>query len=158
MCFLNLGSSPFVPTFGYTCLALGYGCLLLAFVTIEPGEGRLGRAMGSRPAGVLAWVGLWSYSIYLWHVELSVLVGALAGRAGSGVPRDVWVAMYLAASVGLGVVMGRLIERPFLALRDRLFPSRTGAPAFGASAVGAQAPAVRPALGLQAARGGEVLG
>jgi len=35
--------------------------------------------------------------------------------------------LYMGASIVLGVVMAKLIERPALAMRDRLFPSRAKA-------------------------------
>lgn len=118
---------PFVKTFGYSCLSLGYGCVLLAVITTEPGVGALGRLVGSRASNALAWVGLWSYSIYIWHVDLMSLFTDLAARWGT-----VWTfpwrysycAVYVVASVALGALLGHLVEKPALVWRDRLFPSR----------------------------------
>jgi len=126
MLFQPLGT-PFVKTFGFLMLALGYGCILLAFVSTPLGEGVFGRALDSAVARGLAWVGFWSYSIYLWHMDLEYLFQALTTRAG-GRWFDLWVLAYLAASIGLGVFMGRLVEGPALAWRDRHFPSRSPAP------------------------------
>ena len=136
--FLKELDTPFVKTFGYTCLALGYGCLLLVFVTTETGAGWFGRAMTTRAAKVLAWIGFWSYSIYLWHIELTNLASYLASRdpafneAWQGnvwsswlrLP-DFWLGVYLVVSIGFGVLLGHLVERPMLSLRDRLYPSRS---------------------------------
>ena len=124
MCVFAL-STPFVKTFGFTLLALGYGCLLLVFVTTEVGEGVAGRLLASRAARALAWIGVWSYSIYLWHNEIRHLVGYLSFRwqsppsvaTGSAsttvlgaIPwRDAWVVLYLAVSLSLAVFMGWLI-------------------------------------------------
>ena len=55
-----------------------------------------------------------------------VLRGVASGSVLGSIPlRDAWLVTYFAVSLGLGVFMGRLIERPMLAWRDRLFPSRT---------------------------------
>jgi peptidoglycan/LPS O-acetylase OafA/YrhL len=129
-------ASPFTRTFGFTFLALGYGCLLMVMVATEPGEGVLGCLIGSRLGKLTAWIGFWSYSIYIWHLELSNLTTFLVpfwpGKAGPTVGRlvswlpwgDVWSLGFVVAAVGLGVLMGRLIERPMLVLRERLYPSR----------------------------------
>ncbi|MFO0910981.1 MAG: acyltransferase [Isosphaeraceae bacterium] len=128
---LDLGQYAFMYTFGYTFLALGYGAVLLAFVTTTPGEGWFGRALVSGPARALAGLGFWSYAVYLWHVEWSILLTALGDRVPTAVTaiplpwRDVWVLLYLAGSVGLGVLLGRLVEQPVLLWRDRVFPSRS---------------------------------
>lgn len=129
MLIFSLGN-PFVKTFGYSFLALGYGCILMAVVTTEPGVGILGRVVGSRASRVLAWVGLWSYSIYIWHVELTDLLSYLAAKWGGA--EAVWTlpwrysycVIYLVASVAVGSLLGHLIEKPALAWRDRFFPSR----------------------------------
>lgn len=126
MVFVELGD-PFVKTFGYTMLALGYGCILLSIVATPLGEGGLGRALDSRPARALAWIGVWSYSIYLWHMDLVPLFGDLGARQG-GRWIGLWDLGFIAASIGLGVVMGRLVERPALAWRERHYPSRSPAP------------------------------
>jgi peptidoglycan/LPS O-acetylase OafA/YrhL len=137
--FFNALGSPFVKTFGYLMLALGYGCILLAFVSTPLGEGVLGRALDSAVARGLAWVGLWSYSIYLWHMDLEHLFQFLVTRAG-GRWSDLWTLAYLAGSIGLGVFMGRLIEGPALAWRDRHFPSRSPAPPLSLAPEPAQQP------------------
>jgi peptidoglycan/LPS O-acetylase OafA/YrhL len=135
MSMIRLGDGPFVRTIGYTFLAVGYSCLLIVFVTTEPGEGPLGRAMDSSAGRAVAWVGFWSYSIYLWHIELVNLIEYLAAKqfASSSIStslwpkfpwNDLWFLTYLTATIVLGALIGHLIERPILVLRDRIYPSR----------------------------------
>lgn len=125
MFFIPLDSG-FVKTFGYLLLSLGYGCILLTFVSSEPGHGLLGRALATRPARALAWVGFWSYSIYLWHMEIvSLMNSGPVERWFDGYPSDFRLLVYLTAAIGVGVLMGRLIEKPALMWRERYFPSRS---------------------------------
>lgn len=114
---LPLPNNFFVNTVGYTTNYLGFGGLLMAAVV----RGRDTLAPGPT-VRALARVGFYSYSTYLWHFP----VLALTVRY---VPRQIgWTAMlvvYLIGSLVAGVLMAKLIELPFLRLRDRLLPSRT---------------------------------
>lgn len=112
-------------TLGHTGLVLGYGSLLVALVHTPI------RGLWLAPAQALGWVGVYSYSIYLWHQEtarfsmrLLIDTGVLDG--GSLTVR--WVVimvLYLALAIFPAVLMARLVEMPALALRDRLFPARS---------------------------------
>ena len=72
----------------------------------------------------MAAIGSYSYSIYLWHLPFA---GPIADRLlpvdGSG---SAWViarfAVYCLVSIGLGVLMYRLIEKPALILREQVTP------------------------------------
>jgi peptidoglycan/LPS O-acetylase OafA/YrhL len=61
----------------------------------------------------LAWIGRYSYSIYLWHVIVFVLMERYLPLSG-------WLVTYLVASIVLGVILAKVIEIPFLRLRDKL--------------------------------------
>ncbi|HSU69689.1 MAG TPA: acyltransferase, partial [Tepidisphaeraceae bacterium] len=56
----------FVWTIGFTLTYLGYGCILIACLGAE--HDVVGGALRSRTARLIAFVGFYSYSIYLWHV------------------------------------------------------------------------------------------
>ena len=63
-----------------------------------------------------------TYGVYLWHIPVRFF-----GLAW--VPRD-WppaasILIYFALSIAVGVLAAKLVETPFLALRDRLFPTRS---------------------------------
>lgn len=86
----------------------------------------------------VAWVGVYSYGIYLWH-SLALAPGAafIAKATAAGVPHLViWaaaLALQSAIAIGIGYVTTRAIEFPFLRLRNALFPAmrETRAPATG---------------------------
>jgi peptidoglycan/LPS O-acetylase OafA/YrhL len=112
----------FMGTFGYTLRICGSAMLLLAAcVSTSTSDTR---------RGVLAWIGINSYAIYVWHVtimgtsEKFILrfVAPLISNEGLR-----WITMVLVVTVSVvlaGAAVTLLIERPSLALRDKWFPSR----------------------------------
>jgi peptidoglycan/LPS O-acetylase OafA/YrhL len=101
---------PVMLTLGLTLIYFGYAGLLIYFLNFVDGEGRAIRA--------LAFIGSYSYTIYLFHMPVAhYLVPALP------FDRNVVFGTYLTVSVGFGAVMAKLIERPVLRARERLFPS-----------------------------------
>jgi peptidoglycan/LPS O-acetylase OafA/YrhL len=96
-----------------------------------------GRVLAWRP---LAYLGIISYGLYLWHRPL---MRAFTDSGLGGVP---WaVAVMFAISIGLAFLSRRFIEDPFLALKNRYFSS-TAAPTTG--------PRLSHAGGPQGRRGG----
>jgi peptidoglycan/LPS O-acetylase OafA/YrhL len=133
MGFFEIGEHRWVWTIGFTSLYVGYGCILLACVYTAPGDGPLGKIIFSLPARGLAWIGLFSYSIYLWQADLgSIPVRRWIMPHLPKHPTSVYWAMstsiYLAVTIITGIVMSKLIEMPVLALRDRFFPPRIPIP------------------------------
>lgn len=92
-------------TFAYAAFAM-----ILAWMVNQP-------AAPFRYFSAIAWVGRYSYSIYLWHAIAFVLMKRFF-------PLGEWLAPYLAVSVILGVVLAKGIEIPFLRLRDKVVPSQ----------------------------------
>jgi peptidoglycan/LPS O-acetylase OafA/YrhL len=123
--FLSL-ESHFLLTFGLSFLYLGFGGLLLMSIQIRD-------ILPSRladPVKILgtasAFVGTYSYSIYLWHIPFRAFAPGVLRRLfhirfdSLG---QFW--FYLTGSILFGILMATLIEFPVLKLRDRLFPPRT---------------------------------
>jgi peptidoglycan/LPS O-acetylase OafA/YrhL len=72
----------------------------------------------------VAWIGLYSYGIYLWHVSVDAPIAAVAQRLSSWM-EPAWRGMApLVAGIFMGVVTTRLVELPALKLRDKWFPRR----------------------------------
>ncbi|HLK61113.1 MAG TPA: hypothetical protein VKU00_31415, partial [Chthonomonadaceae bacterium] len=114
-------------------LSLGYACLLVVFVSTTPGEGTLGKWVESRTARALAYIGTFSYSIYIWHLDFIMHPIQRACDNGwlNGLPGTVrWPLMmllYITTAIVVGILTAKLVERPSLVLRDRLFPTRADA-------------------------------
>jgi len=81
----------------------------------------------------IAWVGLYSYGIYLWHVSMVAPIRIITQHLPHW-PGIIFLLLspYVSGIV-VGVVMTKLVEFPMLRLRDRLFPrkvdSAVGVPA-----------------------------
>jgi len=115
----DLETTPFLYTVGFAGIYLGCGMILTALVL---GESRLETWAPLRP---VLWMGTYSYSIYLWHT--SVRSGLDHAHALARHPYALF-AVYIAASLGLGALMSRLLEMPVLHLRDRLSPALSAPP------------------------------
>ena len=114
----TLGRVEYIHTLGLTANLVGSGAILVA--------GLLWEERKARRRGVLAYVGYYSYSIYLWHMPVAVHLMPWLG-VPAVLPRGSVAAfvLYAATSCVAGVLMAKLIEFPVLRLRDRLFPSRS---------------------------------
>jgi peptidoglycan/LPS O-acetylase OafA/YrhL len=125
--FFPIGS-PFIRTIGFTLLYLGFGTMLMISIYKDP------RRKNSRPGKLargIAWVGLYSYTVYLWHFPLILVFLSVAERYPTINPFLVHL-LYIPASILAGVLSAKLVEIPVLKLRermDRLGTQRTLAPA-----------------------------
>ena len=102
--------------FGFPLLAIGFGLLILAALSQRcwlrdlriPGAGRLA---------------VWSYAIYLMHRGASAVAIGPLQKLGYGPQTGVAMALVLGLSVLSGWLLYRLVETPFMALRERYVPS-----------------------------------
>jgi peptidoglycan/LPS O-acetylase OafA/YrhL len=128
------GDYSVIYPFDCTLVTLGSACavLLAYFADLAPTGGPARRVRGWLVAG-LAFVGFYSYSIYLWHgyfgpsLTKRLLEAAGSPVGGSGPTTLAHLAAFVAVCVALGVVAYWLVERPALAVRERLFPRRARA-------------------------------
>jgi peptidoglycan/LPS O-acetylase OafA/YrhL len=105
-----------MTVFGYPLLALGFSLLIVA--ALSPAS--LLYAVRLPGAGRLA---VWSYAIYLTHRQACVLGAEQLRAYGLGPEAPATIALLLALSVLSGWLLYRLVETPFMALRERWVPS-----------------------------------
>lgn len=105
-----------MPTvLGYPLLALGFGLLILAALS----EKSLLRDTRIPGAASLA---LWSYAIYLLHRQVCVLGARWLKQWGHAPESAVTIGVLLVASIATGWVLFKLVETPFMRVRDRFVP------------------------------------
>jgi len=97
-----------VPSLFQLAFAYPAFAMILAWAVNQP-EARF------RYVSPLAWVGRYSYSIYLWHVTAF-------GFMARSLPLNNSLVSYLITSLVLGVILGKAIEMPFLRVREKLAP------------------------------------
>jgi peptidoglycan/LPS O-acetylase OafA/YrhL len=68
-------------------------------------------------------IALWSYGAYLWHGLVARAVDRSSARLGTW---PVQAASFVVATFGLACATYYLVERPMLAVRDRLLAARAG--------------------------------
>lgn len=109
---------PFLIVWGTIEAAIWAG-LIVGFVAAKP-------SLGSRIDAALATAGMWSFSIYMWHMMVIFIIHQTLGPVGgSGA-----VALMLNALAVLALVLAfawlsfTTIEAPFLALRKRYVDHR----------------------------------
>jgi peptidoglycan/LPS O-acetylase OafA/YrhL len=123
-CLIVPVGTVFMLTLGLTLLYLGFGIVLMICLnTYGVLPAWLGVPM-SAIGTAFAFIGVYSYSIYLWHEEII-----------AGTPVLLWQIFHIkmgwftefvvcfTGSVAFGTLMSRVIEYPVLRLRDRMFPA-----------------------------------
>jgi peptidoglycan/LPS O-acetylase OafA/YrhL len=108
---------------GYTIQAIGFTAAIVLAVEYS------GAIRDSIAYRAVAWIGVYSYGIYLWHT-LALAPGDIMIRKMAALhvpPLAAW-AFVMSAQFCIAIVVGyvttRAIEFPFLKIRDALFPAK----------------------------------
>jgi len=108
-----------MTTFGYTLLPISFALLTLSALSPNSWLNRI-RIPGTEK------LALWSYAIYLAHKPIFKLAIEPLTRANIDVNAPAGIAIIMVAGMVGGWVLYRLVERPFMVLRDRYFPVSRG--------------------------------
>ncbi|MGC2235019.1 MAG: acyltransferase [Pyrinomonadaceae bacterium] len=99
---------------GLTLFYLGSGLLLLVLLKSDTDENAFVK--------FFAELGKYSYSIYLWNLPIHFWLTKFTNLAAEN--WFLYTLIYWTGTLVLGVVSAKLIEYPFLRLRDKLMPSQ----------------------------------
>ena len=110
----GVGYGFFMTAFGYSLLAMSFALLVMAALSPRATVFRR-RVPGAAP------LALWSYSTYLSHKPLAFFIAQQLKPLG--VSDGTRLVIITVACVAVGGLLYKLVEAPFMALRDRLVPS-----------------------------------
>lgn len=118
-------NSMFVNTIGYSLIALGFGMIIAVAVCFSDRfEFKQTNFIQISLTRVMLSIGTSSYAIYLSHFLFgAIIVNQLRLTGFILLSHLVLVVIYLIFCVVLGIVLTHAIEKPFLRIRDRYFPS-----------------------------------
>lgn len=108
-------------TLGISALYLGFGGLtlyFLYFVQLNQMPNLL-----KTPFLMVAWIGYYSYTIYLWHLVVHYYGGKILNLISIH-NVQIHFLIYFVMSVFWGAFISRYFESPFLKIRNRYYPSR----------------------------------
>jgi peptidoglycan/LPS O-acetylase OafA/YrhL len=146
----------FLYPWGLTLLYLGAACVVtFAYLAHDPRATTGSLSLRRYVVPVIAWIGVRSYCIYVWHGyfakpvanRLAHLVHLAPGEPG--LRGWLYDAIYVAVPVLVGAAAYVLIEKPGLKLRYLLLPARDGVARRRAVAA-RRGPMLPPLLGVQA--------
>ena len=124
--WLNIQTISLYPSNGFWLGTIGFTLLYFAWGGVLMGAIALPARVWNNAVGrIVAWVGFYSYSIYLWHlfIAATVIKGVAALRL-TNYPHLMMLVYSILAVLG-GYLAAKAVEMPMLALRDRLFPRKT---------------------------------
>jgi peptidoglycan/LPS O-acetylase OafA/YrhL len=104
--------------FGATILYLGYATLMLFLLRYSKG------ATNWLPYRGVAWIGTYSYGIYLWHNSVRQPCEAIAQHVNPAIRWPFLYALQYVCAILLGALMTVAVEWPFLRLRERVIPQK----------------------------------
>jgi peptidoglycan/LPS O-acetylase OafA/YrhL len=117
--FLTDLNTLFMNTLGLTFTYLGYGAILLLFLSYENYfQEAINRTSGFL-IKLMSFIGFHSYSIYLWHLAVLVYV---VEPFFIPLNSQLAFAIYFSGSIAVGVIATKLIENPLLKYRNKKFP------------------------------------
>ena len=109
-----------VVTFGYSGLAISFAIVVLAALSPHSWLNRM-RIPGA------TYLALWSYAIYLIHKPLFQVLKAPLTDYGIDINGGFGVGIIMVVSIFSGWLLYLIVETPFMKLRQRFYPSATGA-------------------------------
>jgi peptidoglycan/LPS O-acetylase OafA/YrhL len=128
LCFVPIRNKAFA-TIGYTFIYIGFGGVLLLSLYVHKVLPKRIALVMDQIGTAFAFVGVYSYSIYLWHYCVQSYTPGVVHRL-TRISLE-GIALFTVSTtlcLIVGIVMSRLVEWPMLRLRDALFPAQASGP------------------------------
>jgi len=115
-CFFFKSGSMFMVTIGFNIMHVGFAFAILLLISTKGEKLLFGNLIFNKISSAIAFIGIYSYSIYLWHLPVqNLLLRFLTDLRIEAI-------LYMVISVFTGIVTCLVIEKPMLRLRDKYFP------------------------------------
>jgi len=124
MPFIFSVKSYFISTIGFTLLYIGFGILNSIFIINKNEYPVFNNFIVKSIFNLLSWIGIYSYTIYLFHMLYLKYLTKLYQLGGFDDNSILFSLVFLAGSVLIGVAVSKIIEIPALKLRDKFFPKK----------------------------------
>jgi peptidoglycan/LPS O-acetylase OafA/YrhL len=113
-------------TVGYTSIWLGYSGIVVLCIFLPSLKNTWDYVFNQNKLALLiAWIGFYSYAIYLFHLLIGPMVqNNLLKYIWKQAPLNVRFLVFLTANILFGYVISTLIEQPILKWRDKVLPSK----------------------------------
>jgi peptidoglycan/LPS O-acetylase OafA/YrhL len=108
-------SNRWISIFFLSINPVAFGLLMSCALTIKA------RFIGNH---ILAFIGRYSYAIYLWHGLINEYVRDFFQPQNSGIGFVLYIFVFYGVTIIVSIGVTELIEKTFLRFRDRYFPSR----------------------------------
>ncbi|KVF00020.1 acyltransferase family protein [Burkholderia vietnamiensis] len=108
----------FICSIGYTITYITASALILFCYRLPV----LVRA--SAAVRIIAWIGVFSYGLYVWHVMMGKVSDLIIPKLHISDPTAlITLSIRYGGAIVVAVIVTRLVEIPFLRIRDRIFPA-----------------------------------
>jgi peptidoglycan/LPS O-acetylase OafA/YrhL len=125
--YVRLEDSCLLYTLGPSLIVFGYACLLMASLNVQPYNEKLSKLYRLVPFRCIAFIGFYSYSIYLWHYTCRELPYQFVILITWLPEWSKWLLqsiLYGLSATLFGFLAARAVEFPALALREKLSLTR----------------------------------
>ncbi len=117
--FRHFVLTPFMITFGFTFVYIGFGLILSSFLFMNDFFQALNRYALYR---CITTIGKYSYSIYLFHMFLPSIFDNVSYL--QNIDYTIQFILYFIVSIVTGAIISKIVEYPVLSLRDKFFPRK----------------------------------
>jgi peptidoglycan/LPS O-acetylase OafA/YrhL len=122
--FIDPMPSFFAKTIGFSLLYISFGILLISFLLVENINQNLNKIFTQPLVATISRIGYCSYSIYIIHLFIIRQIERYQATHPIIFKAYIYFAVSFTLSIIAGMLMTYVIERYFLKMRDKYFPSR----------------------------------
>lgn len=120
--FINIFQSDFVKVFGFTLVYISFASLLLVFLFVDQIYNKIKAVFSPMIGSTFVKIGVSSYAIYLIHTLVNIAWERIVPETNIFGASYLIFAITSLISILAGILLTRIIEKPFLQYRDRKYP------------------------------------